>query len=384
MSGFSERDVLRKQLRNDIIEHLRRERGAPAPGTTFARVATCHVLSRQHGIPAAAVAAQHFPYDADVVKGLAKPGLIFKAASGPAMTTVPAWAGELVGTTVSGALTIISPNSVYSQLAAAPGSIRVSLAGPVKIPSRTPTAPAAPPFVGEGQPIPVRQFALGGATLAPKKAAVISVMTAEMLAHSVPDLEKLIRFILASDVATAIDGVLLGNAAGTPVAPPGLLFGVSATPATAGGGLPAFAGDVRALAAAIELSGAMANPTLIMSTTSAMLLGSQLLGWIDGGPLDLAIVASPTCPTKMLIMVDAANFASGEGDEPSMMASNESIVHMEDTTPLPIGTAGAPAVVAAPTSSMFQVNCIATRLLQDCSWTMSRPARVAFINAVSW
>ena len=86
--GFSDRDILRRQLSNDIIEHLRRERGAPAPAATFARVVTAMALGRRDGIPAAAVAARDFAYDGDVMKGLAKPGAIFKAASGPAMTTV--------------------------------------------------------------------------------------------------------------------------------------------------------------------------------------------------------------------------------------------------------------------------------------------------------
>ena len=89
MSGFSERDVLRKQLRNDIIEHLRKERGAPTPGVTFARVVTAMALGRRDGMSAAAVAARDFAYDNDVVRGLAKPGAIFKAAVGPAKTSVP-------------------------------------------------------------------------------------------------------------------------------------------------------------------------------------------------------------------------------------------------------------------------------------------------------
>lgn len=384
MSGFSEREILRKQLRNDIIEHLRRERGAPAPGATFARVVTAMALGRHHGIPAAAVAAREFAYDGDVVKGLARPGAIFKAASGPAMTSVPAWAGELVGTTVSGALTIVAPNSIYAQLSQQPATIRVALTGPAKIPSRTPTAPAAPPFVGEGAPIPVRQFLLSSAQLSPKKAAVISVMTSEMLAHSVPDLEKLVRAILAADTAAAIDGVLLDANPATAIRPAGLLNGVTPTTATVGGGLAAFAGDVRALASAIEASGAMVAPVLIMSKTSAMLLGTMALGWIEGGPLDLPIIASSTVPAKQLIMLDAANFASGEGDEPDLMATNETILHMEDTTPLAIGTPGAPATIAAPTSSMFQTASIAVRLLQDVEWVMTRPGRVAFVQTVTW
>ena len=53
---------------------------------------------------------------------------------------------------------------------------------------------------------------------------------------------------------------------------------------------------------------------------------------------NLPIIASPTVPAKQLIMLDAGNFASAEGDAPTIMTSKEAVVHMEDTTPLNIGT----------------------------------------------
>jgi hypothetical protein len=83
-------------------------------------------------------------------------------------------------------------------------------------------------------------------------------------------------------------------------------------------------------------------------------------------------------------MADAANFASGEGDQPDIATSKEVLLHEEDTTPLMIGTAGAPATVAAPSSSMFQINCIAIRLLQDATWSMTRTGRVAYVDSVTW
>jgi hypothetical protein len=58
---------------------------------------------------------------------------------------------------------------------------------------------------------------------------------------------------------------------------------------------------------------------------------------------------------------------------------------MEDTTPLNIGTVGAPATVAAPTQSMFQTGQIAIRMLANISWAMRRTGMVQFIGSgVSW
>ncbi|CUT11347.1 hypothetical protein BF49_2427 [Bradyrhizobium sp.] len=86
---------------------------------------------------------EHFPYDADVTKGLARPGSIFKAASGQAITTQSGWAAELVTTGVLGSLQIVAPVSVYSQLSQVPATIRVDLSGraAVKVPSRAPDQP---------------------------------------------------------------------------------------------------------------------------------------------------------------------------------------------------------------------------------------------------
>lgn len=65
-------------------------------------------------------------------------------------------------TGVLGSLQIIAPVSVYSQLAQLPAKIRVDLSGraAVKVPSRAPAPAAAPPLVGEGQPILIRQLGL--------------------------------------------------------------------------------------------------------------------------------------------------------------------------------------------------------------------------------
>jgi hypothetical protein len=324
-----------------------------------------------------------------VLKGLSNFGAVCKASVSPAMTTISTWASEIVGVGVSpGALQVIAPQSVYSQLSKIPATTRASLAGygGVKVPSRAAPTVMTNPFIGEGQPISTRQYPLTSATLTPKKVGVLTELTLETFKYSITDVERLISAAMADETAAKIDFVLLGNTAATSISPAGLLNSVSATPPTAGGSLPAFAGDVRALAAAIETTGPLIMPTLIMSVTSAMLLGSQLMGWLsEGGPTDLPFITSPTVPQKMVIMVDAAHFASGEGDTPLIDASKEVTLHEEDTAPLALasGATGA-AVVAAPQRSMFQTGCIAIRLLQDVTWCMTRPGRVSFINSVSW
>lgn len=319
------------------------------------------------------------------MKALAAPGLIGKAASGPARTDTATWAAELSTVGVLDTLQIVAPASVYSQLSQFPGSIRADISGRsgIKVPSRTPSPSLTTPFVGEGSPIPVRQLALSSATITPKKAAVLSQFTEEMLKTS--NAEKLIAAVLEFDTAFAIDGVLLGSAASSAIQPAGLLNGVSATPATSGGGVAAFAGDVRALAAAIEASGPLLAPVILMSVTSAMLIGSQRIMLDTTTPITLPIIAAPTVPAKRLIMLDAANFASAEGDEPEITTSKEVLIHEEDTAPLAIasGAQGA-ATLATPSRSAWQTNCLSIRLLQDCTWALTRSGRASYVDAVTW
>ena len=93
-------------------------------------------------------------------------------------------------------------------------------------------------------------------------------------------------------------------------------------------------------------------------------------------------------PAKRLILVDAGNFASAEGDTPDIASTREVALHEEDTTPLPLvgGTVQPPVIgsVAAPVRSTFQTASIAIRLLQDVTWTMTRAGRAAYVDTVSW
>jgi hypothetical protein len=351
----------------------------------LARTLACHVVGRARTKPAAAIAAEVYGNDPTLLQALAAPGMVGKAATGPAMTSDGPWAGVLVTAGNADFFQVLTPNSIYSQLSQHPGAIRVSLAGraSIKVPSRTPSPTLASTFVGEGGAIAVRQLALSTASLAPRKASMISMFSEETMKYSQPNIEAVVRATLAYDVAISIDGALLDANPQSVIRPAGILNGVTPTTATAGGGLAAFGGDVRALAAAIETTGPLIAPVLIMSTTSAMLLGSQLLG-----ANDMPIIASPTVPAKQLIMLDAANFASAEGDTPDISSSREVSYHAEDTLPLPIvgGTAQPPtlAQIAAPVMSAFQTATIAIRLIQDCSWIMTRSGRVSVITTVSW
>jgi hypothetical protein len=85
-----------------------------------------------------------------------------------------------------------------------------------------------------------------------------------------------------------------------------------------------------------------------------------------------------------VLLVDAADFFSATGDAPSFVASDQATLHMEDTTPLAIGTAGTPNTVAAPVRSLFQTDSIGIRMTMDLNWALRRAGVVAFVSSVTW
>jgi hypothetical protein len=93
---------------------------------------------------------------------------------------------------------------------------------------------------------------------------------------------------------------------------------------------------------------------------------------------------APALPTKTVIALDASDFISGEGDQPRFDLSEQTALHEEDTTPLPLASTGSPNTVAAPMRSMFQTDTISLRFIQHVTWMMGRTGRVAVVTSVTW
>jgi len=106
-------------------------------------------------------------------------------------------------------------------------------------------------------------------------------------------------------------------------------------------------------------------------------------GWTTQFTDRFTIIESTTVTAGTVIMVDAADFVSVSG-APEFDISEQATLHLDDTAPLNIGVAGAPATVAAPTQSMYQTAQIAIRMLLNVTWAMRRTGMVQFLTGVSW
>jgi len=319
-----------------------------------------------------------------------------RAASAVAQTTVTGWAAELAQQTYTAFMDALYPSSIFPRLSTLGLSLSFGPYGKIIIPTRATTPTIAGSFVGEGLPIPVRQGLFTSQTLTPKKMAVITTFTQELEDHSQPAIEGLLRDAVQMDTAIALDSVLIDANPATTVRPAGILNGVSGLTPTAGGGFTALTGDIKQLTGALltGTKGNVRNPAWLMNPQQVNSIGltaapgagvfpfrdeisqKRLSGW--------PVIDSGTVPLGTVIVVDAADFVSVGGEAPRFEISDQATLHMEDTTPLDIGTPGSPATVAAPVKSMFQTNSYALRLLLPINWTVRRTGVVAWAAGVTW
>jgi HK97 family phage major capsid protein/HK97 family phage prohead protease len=319
---------------------------------------------------------------------------VIKTAVAPADSTTSAWAGALVQTAIGDFFDLLMPQSVYPGLSAKGGRFGFGRNGTVSLPTRSATPTVAGSFVGEGAPIPVRKAGFTSITLTPKKMAVITAMTREITERSTPQIEQLLRNAIQEDTAVAIDSVLLDSTAASTIRPAGLRNGITTAAGTAGGGIAAVVADLKGMLGTLNTAtnGNLRSLVFLMNPAQAIALA---LTQNAGGDFPFAqeinqnrfqgydVIQSTTVPTGVVIALDAADFFSATGDDPRFEVSDQATLHMEDTTPLAIGTAGAPNTVAAPVQSMFQTDSLALRMILPMNWAMRRAVAVER-TAVTW
>jgi HK97 family phage prohead protease len=323
--------------------------------------------------------------------------LTVKAATAPAMTGVAGWAAELVQQINADLMPSLLPSSVYPSLSAMGLKLSFGRNGKINVPTRAATPTVAGSFVGEGAPIPVRQAAFTSTSMVPKKMAVITTWTREMDEHSVPAIEGLLRNAIQEDTQIAIDTILLDANPPTNIRPAGLRNGVVGETPTAGGGFNALVGDLKNLSGKIltATNGNVRSMVFIMNPQQALSIGF-IQPPVPGGLFPFAtdinnnrlmgypVIKSGTVPLGTVLCLDAADYVSITGDTPRFEISDQATLHMEDTSPQHIGTAGTPGVVAAPAVSMFQTDSLALRLILPMNWTMRRSGVVSFVAGVTW
>jgi HK97 family phage major capsid protein/HK97 family phage prohead protease len=318
-----------------------------------------------------------------------------RAATAPATTTTTGWAAELVQTQYADLISFLFAASVYDPLSNQGVRYTLGRYGQISIPVESATPTVAGSFVAEGAPIPVRQEAFTPITIGLKKLGVISSYTRELFEHSQPNIDTQLRDRMGRDTSVAVDTILLDNNPATTIRPAGLRNGVTGLTPTTGGGFTALVADLKQLLNVLISANSLRAPVWIMNPEQALSISltsaATAVGVFPfkeeiqaGTLLGYPVIKSMTVPIGMVIIVDAADFASLTGDDARFEMSDQATLHMEDTTPLAIGTPGTPPVVAAPVRSMFQTDSIALRMILPMNWIMRRTGLVGWLTGVTW
>jgi hypothetical protein len=356
---------------NAMVEPLRaraeaqreaREPAAPG-GNLFVRLLTTLAIARATHRPPSQIAAWLWPSD----KTLG--GLLTRAATAPAMTTVAGWAAELAHRIVRDGLTGLGPAAAGAQLLLRSLVLAFDGYGLISAPAFVAGAGNAG-FVAEGAPIPVRQFAATAALLQPYKLASIGVLTREMIESS--NAEFLVGDVLMRSAAAALDVALFGSAAATPAQPAGLRNGVTAlTPSAATDSFAAFFEDVATLINAVApVSG---NGPFILISAPGRAAGMDMRFVRES---ENVLMFSSNAVGNDLICVAPQALVAALSPAPDVEAANAGELHMNDA-PAAIVNGGAPA---APARSLFQTETVALKMRWPVTWALRDPRAVAWLT----
>jgi hypothetical protein len=155
-------------------------------------------------------------------------------------------------------------------------------------------------------------------------------------------------------------------------APSSIVAGVTPITPTAGGGLAALEGDMKALMAALVAANGGRDPVLIMNPAQAVAL---IL--LASPKFDVPVLRSTSVPVGTVILVEASSFVSGFGSVPEFDAGNQMALHYEDTAP------SDPIMAGTPVKSLWSSDLTALRMRLWASWGMRAP-QVALVTGASW
>ncbi|MBT1512565.1 phage major capsid protein [Bradyrhizobium sp. SRL28] len=337
------------------------------PRDVIVRAATCEILRRR------GVHTENSPALVERVYPGCEPTALYiaKAATSPAMTTVPGWAQELVIASNVDFIDSMAATSAFAALSQR--ALTLTGVKPRKIPSRVHPFALVGGWIGEGKPIPVASLGLTATTLTPYKLAALSTFTEEMQNYSIPEIELIVRQALQHDLGALLDQALLSADAATPDKPAGIFNGV--TPITKSAATPltdAMLADLGALTAAVGANAPDAQVVFVANPVQALRMRAAGLDIISSGFMAVGSVGAIDAGA-LVLLVDDIRFS----------ASGEAVLHME-TVPLPLSAVGTPNTVAAPMASLFQIDAVALRSIQWTGWKLRRTGAAAIVNSVTW
>jgi hypothetical protein len=291
--------------------------------------------------------------------------MVLRAAVAPASLGSPEHA--VLATTAPAFLAALAPASAGADLL--DQAIQLSFDGAAVIGVPAIAIPVAA-FVGEGAPIPVQPASTSpGPTLSPRKIAVITSLTGEMMRSS--NAEAMVRQVLTEACGPAIDLVMFSAAPGDGIKPPGLLNGIPPLAPAAD-----MISDLVALASAV--APVASNGEIAFVAPPGQAVGIALK---SNREFAYQVLTSSSLAAGTVIAVALNALVGAAEGPPQIDVSIQATIH-EETAPGPLVDIG--GVMATPIRSMTQTDSVGLRLRWPISWVLRSPAAVAWVEGVAW
>lgn len=350
------------ETRRDVPPKFQPRTSELAPGNTFTRSLTAHVIASIERRGANVIAARMWPNDRLIAE------ILERATSAPAMLGVAGWAAELAQRKILDTLKALHPYSAAAALFAQGTSVAFDRAGSIAVPGFVTTA-ITRGFVADGQPIPVQQPALVIAdVLKPYKLAGIAVLTHEMLASS--NAETLIADVVLRMLGNMLDAALVDANPAAVDRPAGLRSGISTSTASAiTDSWGAFLADMRTLVNVVGPVGSNGPVAFITSPGRAVSARVLLSG-------QLVSIFGTSALTNEVIAVATAALVSAVGDV-AVESATAATLHMDTAPSLDVSSASRHA-------SMFQIDGVAIKVRWPVAWIIRDPRGVAWTTPTAW
>jgi len=190
--------------------------------------------------------------------------------------------------------------------------------------------------------------------------------------------EAFVTSALSQSVGLSLDNVLFDANPATSVRPAGLRYNIAALTASAATDPhAAMIQDLTKLAAAVAVIGG----NIVFVAAPARVPAIQLWSY---GPFGYDVLGSPALAANDLIAVASNGLASAVDAVPEIEASRLATLHMEDATPLPIGSTGTPPTVAAPARSLWQTDTVGIKIRFNADWALRDSRALSWTTVTGW
>jgi len=313
-------------------------------------------------------------------------GWIAKAAVAGGDTLTTAWAQNLVGSDnryTGDFIEFLRSQTIYDRLPLREVPAHVTVKGQDGI--------ATGYWVGEGRAIPASAQSFTAVELKPLKVAAISVITNELIMHSSPSAEMLVRDGLAEAITQRVDQTFLGDGAAVPnVSPAGLLEGVSGLTAS-GTTAEALRTDINLLYAQFLTDKNAANLHFVTTPALAKQIGlmrnalgqtefpglTAMGGTLEGDPLHTGDnVGSDSTGTNLILLKPSDIYRIGDTGIDVSISRDATIEQADD----PTGRADTGVTATNSIVSMFQTESTAFKVVRSINYAKRRTNAVQYVT----